>query len=265
MSTFTRLLSPFKGKNIGAAARAFFGSAGIGQRVGLGGMYLGAGWVGSKLAENFTENQKAYYGESRFKSYYGSFGESASSMVFGLGALMGISAGLARDPISRALQERRNSIWRATRASRMESIRTNPRYSPSRKIQKRMYLDSEYEKATSGARLTKKYLAVNAIMIASTSLGLAGPAAIAAQVGVGAAGLAGAAGLGVAAVKAPATMATLGVGGYVGWQVATHHNSTMAEGNIIDMRQYSDSAVRRMNYSTAGLVQALHNNNRKIY
>jgi hypothetical protein len=52
-----------------------------------------------------------------------------------------------------------------------------------------------------------------------------------------------------------------GAGGYAGYLVASRPTNAAAEGTITSFDQRN--ALQRMNYSTAGLVQALHNINRR--
>ena len=59
------------------------------------------------------------------------------------------------------------------------------------------------------------------------------------------------------------TVATIGIGGYAGYEAAMANNNPIAEGTITQFERHNSSGVNRMNFSTAGLVQALHNNNRK--
>lgn len=66
--------------------------------------------------------------------------------------------------------------------------------------------------------------------------------------------------------KLTTTMIGLGVvgaGGYAGLKAGKRPYGGAAEGTITDFSDYNNSAVRRMNFSTAGLVQALDRNNRR--
>jgi hypothetical protein len=56
----------------------------------------------------------------------------------------------------------------------------------------------------------------------------------------------------------------IGTAGYAGYLAGERNNNPAAEGTIQMFERHNESGVRRMNYSTAGLVQALHNNNRKF-
>ena len=57
--------------------------------------------------------------------------------------------------------------------------------------------------------------------------------------------------------------AVMGGAGYMGYRTATRDNNAAAEGTISSFDRYNDTGVSRMNFSTAGLVQALHNKNRR--
>jgi hypothetical protein len=59
------------------------------------------------------------------------------------------------------------------------------------------------------------------------------------------------------------TAGIMGGGALVGGAIAATNNNNLQEGNIIDFRKGNDQGVNRMNFSTAGLVQALHKNNRR--
>jgi hypothetical protein len=205
-----------------------FGGTGLGTRVGVAGAYLGAATIGSTALGYFAENQKAYYGESRYNSYYGSGAETTKSLVWGLGILGAGKGILGRDLYSR---------FKMDIAHRTGLPNTAP-------------------------KLGWKYLLGNAALISGAAYGIEGRVSALSYIGGAAAGTLGVAGLGIAAYKAPGTLATLAIGGTIGAYAGSHGNTNMAEGNIIDMQKYSDSVVRRMNYNTAGLVQALHKNRR---
>lgn len=57
------------------------------------------------------------------------------------------------------------------------------------------------------------------------------------------------------------TAAIMGAGGAAGYAQTATRNAPLAEGNIIDFSRHNESGVQRMNFSTAGLVQALHRSN----
>lgn len=58
--------------------------------------------------------------------------------------------------------------------------------------------------------------------------------------------------------------AVMGAAGAAGYMAAVRNNNPTAEGTITSFDKYNESGVSRMNFSTAGLVQALHNNNRRF-
>ena len=62
--------------------------------------------------------------------------------------------------------------------------------------------------------------------------------------------------------KRLAMTATIMGGGFAAGAVhGATRNAPLAEGNIIDFSRHNESGVQRMNFSTAGLVQALHRSN----
>jgi hypothetical protein len=88
-----------------------------------------------------------------------------------------------------------------------------------------------------------------------------------ASAGVVGAGIGGFA-AGYAITKMGASKSLIGAGviggaGYMGYRTASRDNNAAAEGTITSFDRYNSSGVGRMNFSTAGLVQALHNNNRR--
>lgn len=57
------------------------------------------------------------------------------------------------------------------------------------------------------------------------------------------------------------TAGIMAVGVGAGAGLGLSHNAPLPEGNIIDFSRHNESGVSRMNFSTAGLVQALHRSN----
>jgi len=87
-------------------------------------------------------------------------------------------------------------------------------------------------------------------------------------VGAGIAGTAGLLATGYAikkmgVVRSLIGTSVIGSSGYIGYQAANRNNNPAAEGSISSFDRYNAAGVSRMNFSTAGLVQALHNNNRR--
>jgi len=268
-----------------------FGSPGIKRRLGLAAGYLGAGYAIDGLVSNQQANSRAYYGEEHYNKYYqGS--ESIGSLAKGVGYFLGGMSLIDRDYISRGRNTYKYLFSKEARRSRSLLNRktvinrtglTEGGYGPTINYKQR-FNKSDHPVVVSRrnrAKATLKTLgerpgigpvqifslAAMSGVITSGPMGELIQKSPSAMTNIGI-GLGVTAGAGVAKSlwknrAFGATAATV-LGGYAGSTVVNRYNNPSAEGNITELNLYDDSVVSRMNFSTAGLVQALHNANRRM-
>lgn len=221
----------------------------IGAKVGKAVAYLGVG-AGTNLALGYMADQeRAYIGNQAFDSYYGSGPDNISTAIkfasYGNAAL----ALIGRDSLSTAFNRLRYTGAKINLASakRGISMASRPRYRAAKASVERL---SKYPRMS----------VANAAALGSVALmpSLVGYEAMAAGGVIGLAG--GYTALKMAAkhpIGALAGAAAFGAGAYSSMAIPRYGT---AEGAITDFSE--GSAVSRMNFSTAGLVQALHNSRR---
>lgn len=233
-------------KNVGGAAKGLY--SGVSQRkIGAAGILLG-GMGGSLYLSEYAKRQKNYLGEDRFNARYGTTIDTASNLAF-YGGIFGSIARLAGADVfgvaGRAVNTGRNTLA-------MRSFR----------------------KATAAGKTVAKptlrrglsFLDVVGTTVMGSNLALMGWAGTHVE---GAAMLgAGLVGLGVFATSArtfglPGPLATTAAGVGMGYIASRQQQYAAGEGNIIDFRVNDQNTVRKMDFNTAGLVQALHTN-RKV-
>ena len=270
------------------------GSAGVKQRLGLFAGYMGAGYGFSALMDKQIERSRNYYGAERFEREYGEGVNTPGNIgKYFVGWTMGGMALLNRDYISRGkntykylfgegnkyrkLLNRKSPITRTafTDGGYTTSSVTEP-FSTSKHdiVMKR--------RASATAKLNKlkdapqfgllQMLSSSSILGGASSLSsglmnvISNPATQYTLYGTAAATLL----MGGVALHSKGKLATTmtglavaGAGGYAGLRAGKRPYGGAAEGTIVDFNDYNNSAVRRMNFSTAGLVQALNRNNRR--
>lgn len=235
------------------------GGSSIKQRAGLAAMYLGVPLLANKFIENYSENRRAYYGDSRYDSIYGGGAQALESGILGVGLWGAANAIFDRDPLSRI----RNS-YRYTKArvasTKFSDLLGFPGFKPRMKASS--YSASDMAKLKGAPRFGKfSALYLSTLMGANPGalLGMVphGTMTLAAGVGAGYIGAAAVRHLGFAETVATAA------GAYAGYKVGSSYNNISPEGNIVDFRTYNADGVSRMNFSTAGLSLALHSNNRR--
>lgn len=269
------------------------GSPGLKRRAGLFAAYMGGGYGFSYAMDRQIEHSRNYYGAERFAQEYGEGANMPGNLAkYGVGWLMGGMSLLDRDYISRGRNTYRYLFGEGSKHSRLLK-----RKSP---ISRNAFTDGGYtttrvtepfskskhpvvmsRRKSAEARLQKlkdapqfgllQMLSFSSITAGgSLSSGLANVMASPQMGSIGyAAGALGILGAGVALHSrgklghAITGLGTIGVGGYAGLKAGQRPMGGAAEGNIIDFNDYNNSAVRRMNFSTAGLVQALDRNNRR--
>lgn len=268
--------------------------AGIGgsspqRRLGTAAAYLLGGGLTSKYIEHAADEKRAYYGQSRYDSYYG----GAASALSGTASLAGMWYGgfalLGRDPISRGIN---SAKYLKARGGLARGRASNAAYEGSLGM-----AGKPYDVASGAAKLEKlgqypklglRQLATYGVMAGMTVEG-SNPAEIIAA-GAGAdfllgpqkglskigkmfapsaavtktAAATGGSNMGRRLAGFGASMGAIAGGGYTGYKTGLANNNETAEGTITSFDRYNSSAVRRMNYSTAGLGLALHSNNRKF-
>lgn len=250
----------------GPAVKRLLGSGSLRSRAGKGAAYLGAGMGAAAYIEHAANIKKNYYGQERYDSYYGSGAETLAGGAKMLGAWYGLGALFGRDPISRGINSfKYRKAQLASTSFDVGTLSFRPKAS--------RYSSSDIKNLSQKPRLGPRHLAlygaaamgggtVSPEVMGGTLIGagvLSGGAIVGAM-GYGGTKLLGARGMLHAGVGA----GIIGGAGALGYSVATRNNNPAAEGSITSFDRYNSSGVRRMNFSTAGLVQALHNNNRKF-
>lgn len=267
-----------------------FGAPGIKRKLGLAAGYVGAGYGVSALAEHQQANSRAYYGDEYYDKHYKG-ADSLGGLAKGIGYFFGGMSLIDRDYISRGRntynylmgKEARgyrkllNSKKPITRTSFTDGGYTTSRVTEPFKTSSHPGVMARRAEAAAGLKSLQQRPGLGPVQIFSLAVmggaldsgpvskimsayPNAGSYAMTA-VGIGAAGMIGAS---IHRNKAyGATMATA-AGAGLGAMTALKFNNRAAEGNIVDFNTYDDSVVRRMNFSTAGLVQALHNANRRM-
>lgn len=268
--------------------------------------YMGAGFGASALIQHAASNRRAYYGNSRYDSYYGGAADQLSNAAKGIGLWYGFHALRGADPITRTKnsfsywttdrgllrspdQIRRGLIRSELRRSGTvsQAAKTNIRsamsqaYGPMRATMVRNMPKIGILSAPAANGFVDQILARGpGVARAVTWAGMMGMAGGHVPIGIGTLGIAAAGGLlGVTAIAGGAGAMALGArgshmlgfgmsagitaaAGYGGYLVGSGTGRAASEGNIQSFD--TGSVVSRMNFSTAGLVQALHNNNRKF-
>lgn len=271
------------------------GSAGLKRRAGLFAGYMGAGYGFSALMDKQIERSRNYYGAENFEREYGE-GVSTPGNIskYFVGWGMGGLALLDRDYISRGRNTFRYLFGKEANRSRKLLNRKSP-------ITRTAFTDGGYttnqvtepfsqskhavvmsRKASAKAKLDKlkdapqfgllQMLSSSSLLGGASSLSsglmnaISSPAAQYTLYGTTAATLL----MGGAALYSKGKLTTAvvglgvaGAGGYAGLKAGRRPYGGAAEGTIVDFNEYNNSAVRRMNFSTAGLVQALDRNNRR--
>lgn len=282
------------------AARANFvarniGSSSILSRVGVVGGYGAAYGSFSALTRSFENQQKSYYGEERYNQYYGSGADLVRGGAFAATAYFGGFALLNRDPITRTISQIKYGSAKLAKRSAISALGKPKELLKEREYGKNLYMMHQRsfynaEAATYNAALAKRRKAIDRLydpkieklgkspmlqnpfylirtgLLASTFLGY-GTSMAENPLVQGAVGL-GVLGAGTYAIrKAKGTVPTaitLGAMAATYGSISRIKKSQVAEGTITDMSYASaPSAVSKMNFSTAGLVQALHSANRK--
>lgn len=268
-----------------AAAKNFIGKSSVKQRVGLAGAYFGTSFIANKIIGHHAEQERAYYGDARYDSYYGQASESLQGLIGAAGMVLGGLALIDRDPISRIRNSYRYRFGRerqlynrlGKRGTRLESEQARSSFDSATGT--RLQSTEAFTNQSRMGVVQKKLQSIGkaprmgplSLIIAAGVLGQStiGTILNTPYVGVGAAALGGAVvgGVGVKMLAGigggSGMVAATAAGGAAGWALGSRFNNPTAEGNIIDFRDYNEQGVSRMNFATTGLVQALHKNNRK--
>lgn len=225
----------------------------------------GAGYIMHKGKE--MEN---YYGSSRYSSYYGQGRETAAGISAGAGLFYGVMSMLHKDPYSRIKTSlnfwtKERQLLKSASPVKEAMIRSSPGLGAG-------WGKSFSSKAASffvGATRVGTWVGMTSAPSYFTGTGML----TSAVGGTLAAGAVSGLGLGAIAIGKQGvnpshllgfagSVAAASGGAYAGWKLASNVNAPAAEGNITGFDQGSPTS--RMNYSTAGLVQALYKN-RKQY
>lgn len=281
MSIFKRMLD----KSIKTLTNPvkMLGSSGLKRRAGLFAAYMGGGYGFSYAMDRQIEHSRNYYGAERFAQEYGEGANMPGNLAkYGVGWLMGGMSLLDRDYISRGRNTYRYLFGEGNRLQKtskglMKRI-GNSNMSPNEKLkaQYRLYnrINPKINKLKDAPQFgLLQMLSFSSIMAGgSMSSGLANVMASPQMGSIGyAAGALGILGAGIALHSrgklghAITGLGTIGVGGYAGLKAGQRPMGGAAEGNIIDFSDYNNSAVRRMNFSTAGLPIAIERGRRKFY
>lgn len=255
----------------------FFGGSTFKRRAITAGSFAGAGMAGSAYIDHIADVKRNYYGEERYNQYYGSGAETVSAGVSLASLFYTGSALLGRDPVTRIRNSYRyrkawlGNLGKSTNLSAAAGpLKGNLRAAPTS--------SQELKKLANTPRFGVVQMLGAASMIGGGSIS---PTALGVGAGIVGTGLVAGAGLGLGmawkaskgrgfgAALGAATMygatssAVVGGGAAVGYAAAVRDNNPIAEGNITQFDRYNSQGVSRMNFSTAGLVQALHDRNRR--
>jgi len=263
------------GEIIGELGRRAAGGSTFKGRVMRGAGYLGAGYGAAGLIQHQADIKRNYYGQERYDQYYGSGAETLSGIAKGAGMWYGAFALLGRDPIARTINSAK--YYKAKIAStKWSDIWEQPLGLPRTKAS--AYTSSDIKKLSQNPRVGPLQAMAWASMAgapevgAVIGMGMMGTGIMGsmgrmrggrgAPTGVGFAATPGKWGARLSSMGTGA--AVMGAGGYLGYMGAQRPDNVTAEGTIRSFDRYNSAGVSRMNYSTAGLVQALHRNNRKF-
>lgn len=269
----------------GLATKYFGGERSVGGVLAIAGLNIASGHIMGALVDRQKQYEKSYYGEVKTDIY----DTLKKGLIFG-GYFNSALSFLGVDPITRLIKtpsdlmrlgpnQILNKIGFTKKLSTSKKIRLyggplSP-YSPNTikagtnvsnfKVlhnQKRPGIDSK-ALIRLGISTVGTAVPIGALLaehqyggvIAGTTVALGGAAALGGVIGLGGfAGMVAKMGFGNS-VTAGAT--AFGVGAVLGLESRV---SPAAEGNITSVSSSSQSAVSKMNFSTAGLVQALHRN-----
>lgn len=271
------------------------GSPGLKRRAGLFAAYMGGGYGFSYAMDRQIEHSRNYYGAERFAQEYGEGANMPGNLAkYGVGWLMGGMSLIDRDYISRGRNTYRYLFGEGSKYSKLlkrkspitRTALTDGGYSTMRVTEpfsKSQHPIVMSRRKSAQAKLQKlkdapqfgllQMLSFSSIVAGgSMSSGLANvmssPQMGTIGYGVGALGILGA-GIALQARgklgHAVTGLGVIGAGGYAGLKAGQRPMGGAAEGNIIDFSDYNNSAVRRMNFSTAGLPIAIERGRRKFY
>lgn len=216
--------------------------------------YVLGGMVGGSYVSNYADIKRNYYGEEEYKKRYGTSLETTSKLLPYLGIGTALSVFTRMDPLS--LIERAGKTTGLTKV--LTAAYFNVRY-PGNRLERMNAMQRISRQPGLGGPTILTGLNFLMAAGASTLLGTM-PTAMA----LGATGAA----LGIIKMM-PSNINKLGMGATmaagVGAAVYSSKNTPYpaAEGTIVDFRTSEQNTVRKMNFSTAGLVQALHTNRRQ--
>lgn len=238
---------------------------GLARKAALPASYVGAGYVGSYLIGKSSENARAYYGEKEYQDRFKGYHEYAQGVSKVLGYLGGGAALFKADPISIVSNFRNIGKYNkyrkvATRDAfsdkwaRGMQTGTHNRDRIVSMAEDRMKQYSPYK----GMWATRAVIGTAALGAAG-GIALANPLATAASTAV------------LGAIPAARLIknnigGTALIAGGIGLGAGFAMNRPIypaGEGNITNVSYDRSSTVNRLNYSTAGLVQALYSN-RKV-
>lgn len=227
------------------------------------GAYTTAGFMASSALNNKAAEKRNYYGQKDYDRMYRGGIETAASLAPAVGLLAGIGSAMRYGPMGLAKRTLNTSAKIGLAPARWMTGGARVPYL-GRTIQpgnKMIGFSSWYDSKLRPSIGITGFVGAQALN-ASTYFGLTATVANAGKIaaGVGAAGsiiaLKSAHKLGgMPAVAGLAMTAGVGIGtGYYNSQLPV----PAAEGNIIDVRSNAQRTLKKMDFNTAGLVQALH-------
>ena len=232
--------------------------------------YAVPGLVGAGYIMHKGKEMENYYGSSRYNSYYGQGRETAAGLSAGAGLFYGVMSMLHKDPYSRIKTS--FNFWTkerkllSTASPVKEAMMRN---SPGLGIGWGKSFTSKAASFMVGASRVSTWTSMvsapsyfTGTSILTTAVGGTLAAGAVSGLGLGAIAI-GKSGVNPSHLLGFAGSVGAAAGGaYAGWKLASNVNAPAAEGNIVGFDQGGPTS--RMNYSTAGLVQALYKN-RKQY
>lgn len=243
----------------------------LGQRVVGAAGFIGAGYVGGALLEHEADVERTRRGTSEYEAVYGTSLETAATTSRVAGYVLGarhLLRGRRSEQIGRAYTKRARMVPKRmeTRVGHTDVLeftgKMEPNYTQLNRLTARyrkIGLKKGYAKRFTESpprvlrsRTAKPKSLARGLLTLGYTLPIVGEAvgAVSSLVKRDYVSSAGWASVGAATVA----------GAYIGTNTARY---PAAEGNITEIQDQS-SVVRKLNYSTAGLTQALHYN-RKVY
>ncbi len=255
--------------------------------------FVGAGYAASGIIQNAAQQERAYRGKSMYDSMYGDSANSASSLVIGAGYFFGAESLFGVNPVQGVMRYHKKTkhlkadMRKAKR--RANDLNALDPKDPRRRQQYEDYLvKGDRDKTLYGPQPleAERYIRAQRVadagvhkrhgihLIPGLSTGLVAAGGILAlqspyMAGTAAVGVSTMLTLGASKKlrgiirnnpgKIAAGAATVVTGAAIGVNRPLYPS---AEGNIESVVEDKQSPISKLNYSTAGLVQSIHNNRR---